>query len=69
MLSEELDYKVAKKLLALLDIISGVESATENTSPTYMKNSFIFECLNILKQERSNDQINYKEKRCRKIDT
>ena len=69
MLSKELDYKVAKKRLPLLDIISGVEDATENISATYMKNSFGVEYLNSLKRGRSNDQINCNEKVCRKIRT
>ena len=43
------DLKVVKKRLPLLEIISGVEDATENISATYMKNSFRSECLNILK--------------------
>ena len=34
-----------------------------------MKNSFRVECLNILKQGRSNDQINCNENICRKIQT
>ena len=65
--SKGLDYKVAKKRLPLLDIISGVEDATENISATYMKNSFRVECLNILKRGRSNDKINCNEKIYRKI--
>ena len=69
MLSKGLDYKVAKKRLPLLDIISGVEDATENISVTYMKNSFGVECLNSLRRGRSNDQINCNEKVCRKIRT
>ena len=69
LLSKGLDYKVPKKRLPLLDIISGVEDATENISATYMKNSFRVECLNILKRGRSNDQINCNEKICRKIRT
>ena len=69
LLSKGLDYKVAKKRLPLLDIISGVEGSTEDISSTYMKNSFRVECLNILKRGRSNDQINCNEKICRKIRT
>lgn len=34
----------------------------QNMSATYMKNSFRVECLKILKQKRSNDQINYNKK-------
>ena len=61
--------KLRKKRLPLLDIIFGVEDATENISATYMKNSFRAECLNILKRGRSNDQINRNEKISRKICT
>ena len=35
LLSKGIDYKFAKKRLPLLDIISGVEDATENILPTY----------------------------------
>ena len=69
MLSKGLDYKVAKEHLPLRDITSGVEDATENISATYVENSLGVECLNILKQGRSNDQINCNEKICRKIRT
>ena len=69
LLSKGLDYKVAKKRFPLLDIISGVENATENISATNMKNSFRVECLNILKRGRSNDETNCNEETCRKIHT
>ena len=62
LLWKELDYKVAKKRLPLLDIISGVEDATENIPAIYMKNNFRLEYLNILKRERNNDQLNCNEK-------
>ena len=47
LLSKGLDYKVEKKGLPLLDIISGTEDATENILATYTKTSFRVECLNI----------------------
>ena len=62
LLWKELDYKVAKKRLPLLDIISGVEDATKNIPAIYMKNNFRLEYLNILKRERNNDQLNCNEK-------
>ena len=67
LLSKELDYKVLKKRLPLLDIVSAAEDATENISVTYLKNSFRDQCLNILKRGRSNEQINRNEKISRKI--
>ena len=59
LLSKGLDYKVSKKCVPLLDIISGVEDATENISATYKKNSLGVQYLNILKRDRSNDINNY----------
>ena len=50
LLSKGLDYKVEKKSLPLLDIISGIEDATENILATYTKNSFRVDCLNISKR-------------------
>ena len=49
LLSKGLDYKVEKKRLPLLDIISGTEDATENILATYTKTSFRVDCLNISK--------------------
>ena len=51
LLSNGLDYKVTKELLPLLDIIAGVEDATENISTTHSKNSFRVECLNSINEE------------------
>ena len=49
LLSKGLYYKVEKKRLPLLDIISGTEDATENILATYTKTSFRVDCLNISK--------------------
>ena len=51
LLSNGLDYKVTKELLPLLDIIAGVEDATENISTTHSKNSFRVECLHSINEE------------------
>ena len=69
LLSNGLDYKVPKKRLPLLDIVSAAEDATENISVTYMKNRFRDQCINILKRGRSNEHKTCNEKICRKIPT
>ena len=66
---KRLDYKVAKKRLSLLDVISGVEDAIKKIAAAYMKNSFKAECLNTFNRRRSNYQINCNEKACRKFHT
>ena len=69
LLSNGLDYKVPKKRLPVLDIVSAAEDATENISVTYMKNRFRDQCINILKRGRSNEHKTCNEKICRKIPT
>ena len=54
------------KRLPILDIVSGVEHATENIA-TYMKNSFRAEWLNILKRGRSKYQIHSMKKYVERI--
>ena len=62
LLSKVSIYNVAKKQLPLLDIICGVEDTKENISGTIMANSFRDESFNFLKRERSNDQVNCRQK-------
>ena len=67
LLSKGLDFKIASKQFAKLDIISGIESAIKSFNNRARANEYRFECMKILRKGRNKKDNNTNEKMCNGI--